>query len=109
MVDRVSHRADYRNSAVSAIVGCRGRVETPGGALLHVLIGVAARDQRRGRVHYDHRLAAPAEVAARISRLPYSRRVKRAPAMIERVRRGADYGNDVAAAVVGRGGRVEVP
>src|SRR5947199_205012 len=109
MIERVSHRAEYRNRAAPAVVGRGGRVEAPGGALIDGLVGVAARDHRRGRIHYRHLLAAPAEIATKVGRLPHPRCVKRGPAMIDRVRRGADYGNYVAPAVVGRGGRVKAP
>src|SRR5437016_3434568 len=109
MTGRIGDGAENRNGVAAAVVGRSGRIESPGGPLLHRLIGAAASDYRRGGIDYSHFLAASSEVAASIGRLPGPGRIKGAAAMTGRVGDGADDRNGVAAAVVGRSGRIEGP
>src|SRR5438105_4295502 len=81
MTGHIGHGAENRNGGAATVVGSGRRIEGPGGALLHCFIGAAARDHRRGRVHYCHLLAARAAVATGIGGLPGSCRIKGAAAM----------------------------
>src|SRR5205085_6593294 len=105
----VGDGADNRNGVGAAVVGRSGRIESPGGPLLHRLIGAAASDYRRGGIDYSHFLAAFRAVAASIRRLPAPGHIEGAAAMTGRVCDRANDRNGVAAAVVGRSGRIEGP
>src|SRR5207253_2306475 len=73
----VGDGADDRNGVAAAVVGRGGRIERPGGPLLHCLIGAAASNDRRGGIEHGHFLTALGKVAASIRRLPGPRRIKR--------------------------------
>src|SRR5207248_1944156 len=62
----VSDGANDRNGVAAAVVGRSGRIESPGGPLLHRLIGAAASDDRRSGIDHSHFLTALGEVAASI-------------------------------------------
>src|SRR5207302_2053853 len=58
MTGHIGHGAENRNHRAAAVVGCRRRIKGPGGALLHALIGAAARNDRSRRIDYRHLLTA---------------------------------------------------
>ena len=68
--------ADDDNHRGAAVIRGRGRIESPTVAALHGFIGIAAKNNWSGRVHHSDLLVARAAVAASISSLPGSRRIK---------------------------------
>src|SRR5205807_9491475 len=80
----VGDRADDRNGVAAAVVGGSGRIEGPGGPLLHRLIGAAASNHRRSGIDHSHFLTASSEVAASIARLPVPRGIAACSAMTGR-------------------------
>src|SRR5207245_11409592 len=60
----IGDSADDNNHRGAAVIGGRGRVEGPSVAALHGFIGIAANNDRRGRVNDRHRLTSRAAVPA---------------------------------------------
>jgi len=74
-----------------------------------ILVGIDASNNRSGGIHHVHRLTAPAEIAARVGRLPGSGRIESRSAVTSHVRHGADDGDGIAATVVSCRWRIEAP